>query len=299
MKSEEIERRSCGLCGSVEADFVLRTQRLDGPLMRCRGCGLWFVALPGKTDESSEGVAAEMERLSDRALELELIESGVEQSESPWRELTARERLTDLKRFVTRGRLLEVGCSTGELLEAASKDSFEVSGVEADRRSCRIARARGLDPFAGSLRDAAFPDGHFTVAVLYHVIEHFPDPAAEIRELHRVTAPGGWLAVETPNIDNPWFRLLGARWRQFIPDHLFFFDPRTLRLLCERAGFEVVECRNVGKAMSLRLFVSRLGRYSKLLSRGLMAPIDRLGLGDLTIRLSLGDVTRLYARRRD
>lgn len=301
--SNQIEGQSCILCGSPDAELILRTQRLDGPLLRCRRCGLFFVSLPERPSESngrieSDRVAAEMERLSVRARELELVEPRVEQSEGPWRELTARERLLDLRRFVTTGRLIEVGCSTGEFLVAASIAGFDVAGVEGDRENCRIAKARGVDCHAGSLCDAAFPDGHFNVAALYHVIEHFHAPVAEMRELHRLIVEGGWLVIETPNIDNPWFRMIGPRWRQFIPDHIFFFDRRTISMLCERTGFEIVECRNVGKAMSLRLFISRLGRYIKPLSRPLMFLIDHFGLSDLTIRLSFGDVMRVYAKRK-
>lgn len=271
--------------------------------MRCRQCGLFFVSLPERSNDlnngiESERVAAEMERLSGRARELDLVEPEVERSEGPWRELMARERLSDLRRFVTTGRLVEVGCSTGEFLEAATNHSFECAGVEGDRENCRITRARGIDCHAGSLCDAAFPSGHFTVATLYHVIEHFHEPMAEMRELHRLIAEDGWLVIETPNIDNPWFRMIGASWRQFIPDHIYFFDRRTISMLCERTGFEIVDCRNVGKAMSLRLFISRLGRYNRLLSRLLTAIVDQFGLGDRTIRLSFGDVMRVYAKRK-
>jgi len=301
-KKDQIENRCCLLCGAQSPEFILRTPRLDGPLVRCRQCGLCFVILPtesGQPDAAeSDLIAAEMERLSERARELELIEPHVESSEGPWRRQTARERLTDLKRFVPGGRLLEVGCSTGEMLEAAANDSFEVAGVEGDRENCRIAGAKGLDCFAGSLRDAAFPSRCFTVAALYHVIEHLHDPVSEMRELNRLLADGGWLVIETPDIDNVWYRLIGSRWRQFIPDHVFFFDPRTIRRLCETTGFEVVECRHVGKAMSLRLFVSRLGRLSRTISRLLMRLIEAAGLADRTLRLSFGDVIRVYARKK-
>jgi SAM-dependent methyltransferase len=286
----------CDLCGAVEsADLVLMTPRLDGPLVRCRDCGLFYVVF-AENKEDKPSVVAEMARLAERADELELIDPEVEAGERPWRELTARERLGDLKRFGAEGRLLEIGCSTGELLDAA-RSSFKVAGVEADERTSRAARMRGLDVFNGSLCDARFPEGHFDVAAMYHVIEHVPSPRREVRELRRIIKPGGWLILETPNISTVWYRLLGARWRQFIPDHIFFFTPQTLARLCENGGFEVRELRSVGKAMSLRLFINRLGRYQRRPAKLLEAVSDRLNLSDLTIRLKLGDVMRLYARR--
>ena len=310
LKSQISNLKSCDLCGATDASFVLATPRLDGPLVCCRRCGLFYVLLPGKNQSAGNQVtghvnghfergqaAAEMIRLSERARELALVEPRVEQGEQPWRELMARERLADLKRFVTDGRLLEVGCSTGEMLTAACS-SFSAFGIEADEASSRVAAARGLNCSHGTLAAAHFPDGHFDVAAMYHVVEHFPSPRAELGELHRVIAPGGWLVIETPNIETFWFRLLGARWRQFIPDHIFFFTPATLARLCEESGFEIHELRNVGKAMSARLFISRVGRYTRTTARILAAASRRLNLDDRTLRLNFGDVMRLYARRK-
>ena len=112
-----------------------------------------------------------------------------------------------------------------------------------------------------------------------------------------VLAPDGWLVLEAPNLQNVWYRLLGARWRQFIPDHLYFFTPATLQRLCEQNGLRVSECRSVGKAMSVRLFISRISRYSPRLARRLQAVSQRLALDELTLRLKLGDVMRLYAQK--
>jgi hypothetical protein len=128
-------------------------------------------------------------------------------------------------------------------------------------------------------------------------IEHLPSPSTTLAELHDLIRPGGWLVLETPDISTFWFRLLGARWRQFIPDHRYFYTPDTMTALCRRAGFGVREIRSVGKSMSFRLFASRLGRYQhgfgELLSRfGKTAAIE-----DRTLRLRLGDVMRIYATR--
>jgi SAM-dependent methyltransferase len=303
-QNSSFKSQPCDLCGSTESDSILVTPRLDGPLVRCRQCQLFYVRLPQKREpdpgpdrHGSIHVAAEMVRLSERARELALVEPKVEENEKPWRELMATERLNDLKRFVTKGRLLEIGCSTGEMLAAAGS-SFTVAGVEADEKNSLIARSRGLDCFSGTLSDARFPDCHFDVVALYHVIEHFHSPRAELSEIHRVLKPGGLLVVETPNIATIWFHLLGARWRQFIPDHIFFFTPQTMTQLCEDNGFEIRELRNVGKIMSLRLFVSRLGRYHRPTARFLTTLSARFDLNDRTLRLNLGDVMRVYAKKR-
>jgi len=238
-----------------------------------------------------------MVRLAERARDLALVEPAVEENEAPWRDIMARERLDDLKRFVTSGNLLEIGCSTGELL-AAARSSFTVKGIEADRKTSKIARDRGLDCINSTLIDAHFPSDHFDVVALYHVIEHFHSPSAEVREMCRILKPGGWLVVETPNIATIWYRILSGRWRQFIPDHIFFFTPQTLTRLCEENGFKARDLRSAGKAMSVRLFINRLGRFHQPSARVLSGLSDRLDLNDRTLRLKLGDVMRIYAQKK-
>ncbi len=314
MKQQERDKahdcQTCDLCGDRNAQLILVSHRLDGPLMRCQTCLLYFVAYPSDPETTDvaprtngpEGLSGgsavlEMERLAQRALELELVEPAVEESERPWRELAARERIGDLSRFIGGGRLLELGSSTGELLEVA-RERFETIGVEADLACSRVARERGLVCLNGTLAEAHFAADCFDVAVLYHTIEHLPSPQKTLLELHRIIRPGGWLVLETPNIGTMWFRLLGARWRQLIPDHRYFFTPQTLVRLCGQGGFEIREMRSVGKAMSFRLFASRVSRYHRTLGRVLLGIGRSAGIEDRTLRLRLGDVVRLYAVRK-
>ncbi len=59
-----------------------------------------------------------------------------------------------------------------------------------------------LDPTGVDLRldliDLALPDDAFDAVMCSHVLEHVPDDAAAMRELRRVTRPGGWCLVMVP-----------------------------------------------------------------------------------------------------
>lgn len=300
----------CDLCGSTESENILSSKKLDGPLVKCCKCDLIYVKLEQRLISDSKAVVDEMDRLADRAAELQLVEPEVESSESPWREVTAKERMDDILRIyngrVYNGRsdsggddkrLLEIGSSTGEMLAAAAS-YFDATGIEADRRTSRKAQAKGLNCINGTLKGAAFPDKTFDVVALYHVIEHFHSPRCEIVEMQRILKSDGLLCVEAPNIATIWYRILKSRWRQFIPDHIFFFTPDTITELLKSNGFEIIEIRSVGKSMSLRLFLDRLRRFNKYLGGALIKVSDALHLNDISIRLNLGDVMRVYARKK-
>jgi SAM-dependent methyltransferase len=255
-----------------------------------------------------------MGRLSRRARELSLVEPGVEERELPWRQQMAAERLDDLLDVLarlapetlggetgpvrSRARLLEVGSSTGDFLRAAQA-RFDVQGIEADAAAASVAHSRGLHCFRGSIAEAGLPPDSFDLAVLYHVFEHFRDPRRELRQLRRLVRPRGVLVLETPDVETIWFRLLGERWRQIIPDHLFFFSPATLGRLLQEEGWTVLSSRHVGKSMSVRLFISRIGRNHPRTARLLVRLANRLRVEDRTLRLNLGDVIRVYARREE
>jgi SAM-dependent methyltransferase len=306
LRSDAQQYPTCDLCGDRTARLVLLSDRLDGPLVRCQTCQLYFVAendsstpiepsVNGDVHHVAEA-GEEMARLARRALELGLVDPHVEESELPWRASAACERLADLTRFVSRGRLLELGSSTGEFLAAAS-ERFDALGVEADLDSSRVANERGLTVFNGTLGKAKFEPASFDVTVLYHTIEHLRSPSTTLRQLHELIRQDGLLVLETPDISTFWFRLLGHRWRQLIPDHRYFFTPQTIEALCRRTGFAVREVRSVGKSMSFRLFASRVGRYQPGLGRLLSKFGRSSAIEDRTMRLRLGDVMRVYATK--
>lgn len=90
------------------------------------------------------------------------------------------------------GRLLDVGCGTGDLVREASGLGLEAIGVEPDPEMAALARARlGADVAVAGLPELPHADDGFDVVLANFVLNHVDDPRAGARELARVTAPGG------------------------------------------------------------------------------------------------------------
>ena len=178
-------------------------------------------------------------------------------------------------------RALDVGCATGALLWALREKGWEPQGVEISSAQATYGERRhSLPIFAGSLESAAFPTGAFDLVHASHLIEHLNDPAAFLDEAARVLAPGGILALTTPNADGLQARLLGAEWRSAINDHLYLFSRRSLAALLESRGFE------------LRAAVTWGGWARGLRPAFIKAPLDRLAK-----RFGFGDVVAILAGR--
>jgi SAM-dependent methyltransferase len=95
------------------------------------------------------------------------------------------------------GTLVDAGCGTGDLWRATRGRFTRCIGIDA-------VRYPGLPEdvlFREADLDAAFPVDAATAdaTAAVEVIEHLENPRAFVRDLVRVTKPGGWVVVTTPN----------------------------------------------------------------------------------------------------
>jgi 2-polyprenyl-3-methyl-5-hydroxy-6-metoxy-1,4-benzoquinol methylase len=150
------------------------------------------------------------------------------------------EWLARAERKVGHGRLLEVGAGAGGLVRVARERGWTVQATEVSESGLRQLRATGAEVFAGDVADAHYADERFDLVASLEVLEHLPAPAPHLRELCRITRPGGLLLLSTPNFDGISRRRFGTRWRVIDPEHLGYFTPRTLRLALRAAGYRQV-----------------------------------------------------------
>ena len=128
---------------------------------------------------------------------------------------------------VAQGRLLDVGCGSGEWLTLMKNHGWRVEGVDFDENAVRVARERGLEVHCGSLEEQRFPNDTFNAVTLNHVIEHVPDPVRTLTECARILKPGGRLILFTPNVSSLSHRIFRQDWRGLEPPrHLHLFSPR-------------------------------------------------------------------------
>jgi 2-polyprenyl-3-methyl-5-hydroxy-6-metoxy-1,4-benzoquinol methylase len=160
------------------------------------------------------------------------------------------------------------------------------------------ARARGLPVTCGALAELQEAPGAFAAVTMWDVIEHFPDPLAELRRSHDLLADGGTLAISTMDVEAPVARLLGRRWPWYMQMHLFYFSRGTLARMVEAAGFEVLNVRRHHRIVRLAYLVSRLDKRASWLHGPLAALCACSGLGSRLVTVDLGDIVTMFARKR-
>lgn len=181
----------------------------------------------------------------------------------------------------SRGRLLEVGCAHGWFLDLAKKN-FEVLGIEPDKVVFNAVSRRGLPVRLGYYPDALNDDEKFDIIVFNDVIEHIPAIQSILGHCHRHLNEGGLLALNLPSSNGVFYKLskLLARisingpfermWQKNLPSpHLHYFNPKNLRELIIRSGFETKED---GKLPTLAIE----GLYERITYTGKIGPIARV-----------------------
>jgi SAM-dependent methyltransferase len=105
-----------------------------------------------------------------------------------WLAEEARRAHADLGRY----RVLDVGCGQKPYLPLFEPFADEYVGVDPVENPVADLR--------GSVEDLPVEDDRYDVVVCSQVLEHCDDPAQAVRELRRVTAPGGRVLATTHGV---------------------------------------------------------------------------------------------------
>lgn len=149
-----------------------------------------------------------------------------------------------LEKFVSSGRLLDIGCNGGFFLSKLN-NKFKKFGIDIDIKAVEHAKnnfAFGKNIKCCKLGKDDFPEGYFDVVTMRGVIEHFSDPLNVIKNVARLLKNNGYFYIAaTPNVDCFCAYLYREKWRMFLPiQHLYYFSIKTLTKLVRKVNLRVI-----------------------------------------------------------
>jgi SAM-dependent methyltransferase len=250
----------CPSCGSDRRDR--HSIGGDTRLYRCADCGLVYA--PEFVDPDEIYVDGYLSGGSEMGFGLDIFDPFFQAYLGHAGD--CRMRLID-RTIAPPGRFLDVGCGSGEVMQAAHRHGWTVQGVEPVAESARIAQDRGLDVRQALLQDAGLPERTYDVVSAFHVLEHMSDATGFLRLVARWARPGGYVVIEVPNFRSMHRRGYGAEWPGLRPlEHICHFSPATMRATMRRAGLHPTRIHTPGflwRGQSFHQALADLGLYGQ------------------------------------
>lgn len=289
----------CPVCRAER--FTPRAEVQGVAIEACNGCGL-LVQNPQPSDDELTAIygsnyfigASENDRL---APQFDVVKRA-----------TASLQLDEIAAYLhRRGRaadrltLLEVGCGRGNMLLEARNRGYLIHGREFSEDAARVANRKlgaGIVQ-VGAIGEETFAEQSFDLCILADVIEHLRDPADFIQKIFRALKPGAIVFMATPSIDSWSARVLGWNWMEYKPEHLFYFNPATIRRLLENAGFDDIEISSGRKVLTPDYMIGHFEKYpvpvfSRLL--GVLRAVTPAALLRLPLRLTPSGINVVAAK---
>jgi 2-polyprenyl-3-methyl-5-hydroxy-6-metoxy-1,4-benzoquinol methylase len=297
------EKVPCNICGSweVRVKYEGTTDPDTAKLLKSYSASGNFVSKERLVECIQCGLIFTSPRLS-----RDLILKSYVEAEDPMYVSQAEGRIKSFERclqsvekFAKKGRVLDVGAAAGFFLKVAKEKGWETFGIEPSRYLSDYGNKKyGVNIHCGTLETtpAQFLDKPMDLVTLWDVLEHTFDPKDILKRCNRYLKKDGILVINYPNIGNWLARLAGRNYWFIISVHLYYFIPKTMKLLLEDAGFEVVQDAPHFQWLQFGYLVYRLGAYLPKVSK-LMSLFSKTARTDEVLIPYFAAQTRVIAKK--
>jgi len=144
------------------------------------------------------------------------------------------------------GAVLDVGCSSGAFLWQLRErfpGAYSILGTDVSGPALDYTESRGIPVARGNFLEENFGGQHFDAITFWAVLEHVTDPSAFLVKAASLLRPAGVCLVLVPNMNSLAVRLLDARYRYILPQHLNYFTTKTLSQIAQ-TRFSIVDLRS-------------------------------------------------------
>ncbi len=238
--TEKIQK--CPICETEKFSLFLEVRdyfltKEDFQIQHCDSCGFKFVN-PRPDKLSIERYYQSDEYISHDSQKVSLIS----RIYTIARRVSIRNKFNIVKGFAGNGKILDIGCGTGEFLNYCKSKNFEVAGVEPNSKASDFARRVNHLPVVSALNELESGKGTMNCITMWHVLEHVHDLNETLGVVKGLLNPNGVFIVAVPNCTSWDAQKYGKFWAAYdVPRHLYHFDKDTMKKLVTKHGFIILK----------------------------------------------------------
>jgi ubiquinone/menaquinone biosynthesis C-methylase UbiE len=255
MVESKLENVDCPVCGPSKTTIWLNDHKITR-YVRCTQCGTVFSS-PRLTQNARHARTDAAWSYSPELLSFEAHRRSALKKEAEF-----------IQGHIQAGKLLDVGCSSGDFFDFFPESQWEKYGVELSSSAAAYAASvHSARVVAGTLQSANWTAEYFDLVSMIDMFYYVDDPKSELIEAWRILKPTGLLAIEITGQAYMFFRsrgviafLMEGQWCRLRSDsHLFWFNPTGLHDLLKIVGFSPI-------AWSVVPGPTRVNRFSNFIS---------------------------------
>ena len=243
-KEMKIVRNSCPVCKAENISFALKAidhtvSHEEFEIWQCSDCTLRFTqSVPG---ENEIGAYYRSENyISHSDIDKGIINSLYHKVRK--RTLVSKRKL--IEAYVSKGKILDVGCGTGAFLHTMQMAGWQITGLEPDE----TARIKASQLYNLRIEEPArLYDLHgqaFDAITLWHVLEHVHDLDNHIDRVGELLKPDGRLFIAVPNYTSYDQTVYKNFWAAYdVPRHLYHFSPKSMKRLLQRHKLKLMSIK--------------------------------------------------------
>ena len=236
---KQIKIEKCPICSSSTFDIYMHTKDFfftqeEFTLSKCKKCDFVFTnPIPNNLGKYYETTDYLSHNTGDNGMMGKLY--------ATLRNINLKRKYKLVSSYNSRGKILDIGCGTSELLNHFKNNSWLVTGIEPNTTARTFAKKKyNIENWEEDKIDILTPNS-FDVISMWHVLEHVPDLNNRLSQIAKLLKNDGTIFIALPNLDSPDSIKYKEYWSAIdVPRHLYHFTQQTFEKLISKHNMKLV-----------------------------------------------------------
>ena len=235
----------CPICSSESFECHIKSKdfsvsKEDFSIVKCLECNFHFTN-PRPSDKELSKYYISDHYISHNNSRNNLFEKAYQLV----RKISISMKYSLVSKFFNSGRVLDIGCGTGDFLQKCSEKKWRTQGIEPSE----IARKQAIKNYNLDVdedTDLKKLKGEFDIITMWHVLEHVTELNSTISEIKRLLSKDGKTVIAVPNLESFDSSYYKKYWAAYdLPIHLYHFSKDSIIKLFENHGFSLIKTKGM------------------------------------------------------